>query len=605
MTIKDTKTMAFESFQNIHQMLTAVADRSPQSPAYCWFDSKLQTETISWKEFSTQVNQVSRSLLALGLNKNDKVSIQSNSCYHWALSDLGIVSMGAVTVGIYQSNLAKDCQYIINHSDSVLVFVEDQGQLDKLFEIKKEISNVKKVILFNGDFEDDWVLSFEDFLNLGEGISDDQLLSAQNSVKTEDIATIVYTSGTTGVPKGAMLSHGNITFVSQSILQSVDVRKDDVTLLFLPLAHVFARAILYTSMCSGITTYFNRNMDTLLDDFKLCKPHWFASVPRVYEKVYAKVNSGAEFKGGLALKLFHWACGLGEEVSNLNAAKKSLPLGLSIKYKLASKLVYSKLHDAFGGRLRWCISGAAPLDATIARFFDGAGIPILEGIGMTENSSFSNLNRLDNYHFGSVGQPGPGIEVKVATDGEMMVRGPNVMKGYYKMPDETSQTITGDDWLLTGDLASIDEEGFTIVTGRKKDLIITSGGKNIAPSAIEGMMALSKYINQVCVIGDKQKFLTALLTLDFDTVVEYCHAHGIDCSDQEALMNDPDIRKLIEIEINARNQELASFETIKKFVIVPEFTIENETLTPTLKVKRNVVLNRYVDLIDAMYAEKS
>jgi len=595
--------MTFKSFQNIHQMLTEVAESTPQSSAYSWFDSELNTQNVSWKEFSTQVDRVSRSLMALDLNKNDKVSIQGNSCYQWALSDLGIVSMGAVTVGIYQSNLARDCQYIINHSDSVLVFVEDHTQLEKLLEIKDDVSNVKKVILFIGESEDDWVLSFEDFLNLGEGISDELLDSAQKSVASEDIATIVYTSGTTGVPKGAMLSHENITFVAQSILQSVDVRKDDVTLLFLPLAHVFARAILYTSMYSSTTTFFNRNMDTLLEDIKLSKPHWFASVPRIYEKVYTKVNSGAESKGGVALKLFHWSCDLGKEVSDLRLARKPLPFSLSIKYKLASKLVFSKLHDAFGGRLRWCISGAAPLDANIARFFDGAGIPVLEGIGMTENSSFSNLNRLDNYHFGSVGQPGPGIEVKVATDGEMMVRGPNVMKAYYKMPDETSKTMTEDGWLLTGDLASIDDEDFTIVTGRKKDLIITSGGKNIAPSAIEGLMALSKYISQVCVIGDKHKYLTALLTVDFDTVADYCHEHGIDCSDQGTLLNHPQIRTLIETEINFRNQELASYETIKNFVIVPEFTIENETLTPTLKVKRNVVMNRYVDMIETMYAE--
>lgn len=593
--------MTFKAYQNTHQMFKAAVEHSPTTPAYRWFDSNLNTQGVSWTEFSAQVDQVSKSLLALGVKQNDKVSILSNSCYHWALTDLGTVSMGAVTVGIYQSNLAKDCEYIINHSDSVLVFAEDQGQLAKLIDIKQDISNVIKVVLFQGESASDWVLSYKDFLDLGRGVDDAQLEIAQNSVQTDDIATIVYTSGTTGVPKGAMLSHGNVTFTTQSILQSVDVHEGDTTLLFLPLAHVFARAILYAGLYANTVTYFNRNLDTLLEDFKLSKPHWFASVPRIYEKVYGKVNSGAEAKGGIALKLFHWACNLGAEVSKLRLEKKSLPMVTALKYQLASKLVFSKLHEAFGGRLRWCISGAAPMNPSIARFFDGAGIPILEGIGMTENTSFSNLNRINNYRFGSVGQAGPGIEVKVASDGEFMVRGPNVMQGYYKMPEETEKNITGDGWLLTGDLASIDDEGFVTITGRKKDLIITSGGKNVAPSAIEGLMALSKYINQVCVIGDKRKYLTALVTLDLEAVKEYCQVQGIDYINDSVALDNVQIQALIEDEINVRNQELPSYETIKKFALVPEFTIENEALTPTLKVKRNVVMEQYADKIEAMY----
>ncbi len=405
------------------------------------------------------------------------------------------------------------------------------------------------------------------------------------------------------MPKGAILSHGNITFTTQSILQSTDVHPGDSTLSFLPLAHVSARAILYAGLYSNTTTYFNRNMDTLLDDFKSSKPHWFASVPRIYEKVYTKVNSGAETKGGFALKIFHWACELGDEVSDLNSAQKQLPMGLPPKYDIANKLAFSKLHDAFGGRLRWCISSAAPMNPSIAKFFDGAGIPILEGIGMTENTSFSNLNRVDNYRFGTVGQAGPGIEVKIADDDEFLVRGPNVMQGYYKMPKETAKDINDDGWLFTGDLASIDNEGFVCITGRKKGLIITSGGKNIAPSAIEGLMALSKYISQVCVIGDKHKYLTALITADQETIGEYCQIHGIEFRDLSALVDNEQIRALIETEINIRNQELASYETIKQFSLVPEFTIENEMLTPMLKVKRNVVMKQYAENIEIMYAE--
>ena len=593
--------MTFISYPNIHRMLTSVVEQSPDAAAYRWFDDKLNTQGVNWRQFSSQADQVSKSLLALGVKKDEKISILSNTCYPWVLSDMGIVSIGAVTVGIYQSNLAKDCEYIISHSDSVLVFAEDHEQLEKLLYIKKDIEKVKKVVLFKGDSDEDWVLSYDDFLALGDTISNEQLGTAQDEVNSEDIASIVYTSGTTGVPKGVMLSHGNITFTTQSVAQSTDVHSGDSTLLFLPLAHVFARTILYSSLYSTTTTYFNRSMDTLLDDFKLAKPHWFASVPRIYEKVYAKVNSGAETKGGLALKIFHWACKIGEEASDFNAAHQPLPMGLSLKYGIANKLVFSKLHDAFGGRVRWCISGAAPMNSSIAKFFDGAGIPILEGIGMTENTSFSNLNRFDSCRIGTVGQAGPGIEVKIADDDEFLVRGPNVMQGYYKMPEETAKDLSKEGWLSTGDLASIDDEGFVSVTGRKKDLIITSGGKNVAPSAIEGLMALSKYINQVCIIGDKHKYLTALITLDQETIGEYCHIHGIEFGDLSALMDNKQIRTLIETEINIRNQELASYETIKQFSLVSEFTIENEMLTPTLKVKRNVVMKQYAEKIDRMY----
>ncbi|MBV1872319.1 MAG: AMP-binding protein, partial [Gammaproteobacteria bacterium] len=347
--------MTFKNYANINHMLTSVVEQSPDRAAYRWFDSHLNTQGVSWREFSSQADQVSKSLLALGAKKDEKISILSNTCYPWVLSDMGIVSIGAVTVGIYQSNLAKDCEYIISHSDSVLVFAEDHEQLEKLLYIKKDIEKVKKVVLFKGDSDEDWVLSYDDFLALGHTISNEQLKTAQDSVQSEDIASIVYTSGTTGVPKGVMLSHENITFTTQSVAQSTDVHPGDSTLLFLPLAHVFARTILYSSLYSSTTTYFNRSMDTLLDDFKLAKPHWFASVPRIYEKVYAKVNSGAETKGGLALKIFHWACKIGEEASDFNAAHQPLPMGLSLKYGIANKLVFSKLHDAFGGRVRWCI----------------------------------------------------------------------------------------------------------------------------------------------------------------------------------------------------------------------------------------------------------
>lgn len=597
--------MEFRDFKSFHEMLTETVDRRGSNNAYRWFVEAGQTNSVTWTEYFKQIKQVAKSLIALGVKKDDKVNILSYSSYRWVLSDMAMMCIGAVTVGIYQSLLSDDCKFIINHSDAVLVFAEDDIQLQKLFEIRKELPEIRKVVLFNGTRpEDDWVLSFEEFLGLGKDVADKDFEKRVEAVTSQDAAAIVYTSGTTGVPKGAVLTHDNITFTAQSVNQSVRYYDDDHVFLFLPLAHVFARTCVNAALLSGCTLTFNRNMDTLADDLKAAQPHWFPSVPRTYEKVYSKVISAAEAKGGIALKIFRWACEVGKQVSDCKLNNEPIPFLTDLKYKLATKLVFSKVQAALGGRVRWCISGAAPINPDIARFFHGAGILILEGLGMTENTSFTNLNRFDNYRFGWVGPPGPGIEQKIAEDGEIMFRGRNVMKEYYKMPEETAETLTEDGWQYTGDLGEIDSENFLKVTGRKKELIITAGGKNIAPSAIEGIVAISKYIAQICVIGDRRKYLTALVTLDPDNIAEYARGSGISFSSVDDLIGNEKITALIEEEVAEKNKTLASFETIKKVTIIPEFTIENGLLTPTLKIKKNVAMDRYQEKIDAMYPKE-
>jgi long-chain acyl-CoA synthetase len=335
---------------------------------------------------------------------------------------------------------------------------------------------------------------------------------------------------------------------------------------------------------------------------KVARPHWFASVPRVYEKVHTKVLAGAEAKGGAALKIFRWALKTGHEVSDCLLAKKPVPAGLKMRYAIATKLVFSKLQAAFGGRVRWCISGAAPLDPSIGKFFHAAGVLVLEGIGMTENTSFTNLNRPDNYRFGWVGLPGPGIEQRTGADGEVQYRGRNIMRGYYKMPEETAETLIDGGWQRTGDLGEIDAAGFLRITGRKKELIVTAGGKNIAPTAIEGVLGTSKYINQICVIGDRRPHLTALVTLDLENVKAWAAANGIAAATPADLQKDPRVRQLIDAEIAAHESEFATFEQVKKVAIVDEFTIANDLLTPTLKLKRSVIHERHAKAIDAMYA---
>lgn len=595
--------MPIRDFQNIHEMLKETVDRHPDKPAYKWFPEAGSLDSVTWKEFYVQAQDVSKSLMALGVKKNDKVNILSYTCYRWILADFGITNIGACTVGIYQSNLPKDCEYIINHSDSVVVFAQDDIQLNKLIGIRKNIPNVRKVVLLKGtaSLDDNWAISFEEFLKLGRDIKNGELKKRIDDVTPLNPAGIVYTSGTTGVPKGAVLTHDNITFTAQSVHLSTQIMDGDEVFLFLPLAHVFARTCVYATMLSGCPTTITRSMDTIIEDIKVAKPHWFASVPRIYEKVYSKVLSGAEAKGGLALKIFRWACDVGYEISDLKQAKQQIPASTAFKYKIATKLVFSKIQEALGGRVRWCISGAAPLNPAIAKFFHAAGILVLEGIGMTENTSFTNLNRYDNFRFGWVGQPGPGIEQKISEEGEVMYRGRNVMKEYYKMPEETAKTITQDGWQYTGDLGEIDSENFLRITGRKKDLIITSGGKNIAPSAIEGVIATSKYINQVCVIGDRKNFLSALITIDPDNVKDYANTNGISFKSIDDLIRNEKIKKLIEDEIAQKNKEFASFESIKKITIVPEFTIDNGLLTPTMKLKKNVAMDIFKNEIESMY----
>jgi long-chain acyl-CoA synthetase len=566
-------------------------------------DSGEMTAT-TWEEFYDQVRQAAKSLIALGIAKGDKANILSYTNYRWVLTDLAFASIGSCAVGIYHSLLAKDVAHIVDHSDAVLVFTEDEGQVAKLQEIRDQIPDVRKVILFSGNpSADDWVITYEEFLSLGADVPDETLEARISDVTPDDVATIVYTSGTTGVPKGAVLTHDNITFTAQSVYHSVKNDDGDVTLLFLPLAHVFARTCVFTALFSGATTVFARGIDTIAEDFRIARPHWFPSVPRVYEKVHTRIISGAQAKGGLALKIFNWSVKVGSEVSDRKVAKKPVPPLLGLKYGLATKLVFSKVQEALGGRVRWCISGAAPINPEIARFFHGAGVLIVEGIGMTENTSFTNLNRYDNYRFGWVGPTGPGIEQKVAEDGEVLYRGRNVMLEYYKMPAETAETLTPDGWQHTGDLGEIDDEGFLKITGRKKDLIVTAGGKNVAPSAIEGLIATSKYITQVCVIGDGRKYLTALITVDEDNVKAAAEERGIAFESLDDLLKNREVNDLVRSVVEEKNTELASFETIKDFRLLKEFSIENGLLTPTLKVKRNVAMERFADVIEEMYRE--
>lgn len=594
--------MGLKDFKNYHEMLLETVNTFPQNDAFRWFDQSGTPTSITWNTFYEQVKSVAKSLFALGVERGDKVNILSYTCYRWVLTDVANMCVGGATVGIYQSNLAPDCEYIINHSDGVLVFAENLIQLEKLFAIRKNIPNVRKVILLSdAPPSDNWVISYEDFLELGQNISDEIILQRFDQITPQDTAGIVYTSGTTGVPKGVVLTHDNITFTCQSVEHSGTFYPGEDMFVFLPLAHVFARTCCNAAIRLGNRTSFARSIDTLFEDFKLASPHWFISVPRVFEKIHAKILADVEAKGVLTKKIFYWACSVGSDFSTKTVSKQKLPLSLKLKHKLASKLVFSKIIQGLGGRVKWCISGAAPLNPEIARFFHGAGLLVLEGLGMTENCSFSNVNRPENVQFGVVGPPGKWIEQMIGEDGEVLFKGRNVMKEYYKMEEATAEVFTADGWLKTGDIGTIDKDGVLKITDRKKDIIITSGGKNIAPSRVEGFLAMSIYLNQICVVGEKKKFLTAVVTLNEIAIADYATRNNIQFENIEQLRTHPDITALIDAEVAAANRNLASFETIKKVVIVPEFTIENEMMTPTFKLKRKVILDKYKEEIEKLY----
>lgn len=590
-------------YQSVYQLLNAVTAANPNKTAY-QHKREGQWRSVTWSENAATCKAISKSLLALGVQKGERVAVLSATRLEWVQCDLGIMNAGGVTVGVYPTNLAVDCAYVINHCDAEIVFVENKVQLDKLISVRKEIARVRHLVIFEGASDAaNGVLSWQDFLSKGEAIADGTLEARAATIQWDDLATLVYTSGTTGVPKGVMLSHGNVLFTMECASASLYLEPYFVTLLFLPMAHVFARLIINFSMFNGMAVAFAEGIEKVPENLKEIRPHFIASVPRIFEKIYTKVTSSVQDTGGVKAKLFNWALQIGFQVSALQQRKQSIPAGLKLKHGLANKLVLSKIQAAFGGRLVWAVSGAAPLNKSIAEFFHACGVLILEGIGMTENTSFTNVNRYDNNKFGTVGPVGPGIEMKIAEDGEIFYRGPNVMKGYFKSPEATAETIDQDGWQATGDIGEVDAEGFLRITDRKKDLIITAGGKNIAPQRIERILRTSRYISQAMAFGDRKKYVTALVTLNPEHILPWAKAQNIEFNNVEELAQHPKVLALINEEVEEKNKQLASFESVKQVRIVPkDFSIDGGELTPSMKLKRKVVTERYRGLLEEMYA---
>jgi len=511
--------------------------------------------------------------------------------------------MGAVTVGIYHSNLAPDCRYILEHSESRVVFVEDETQLQKVLEVRDSLPELKTIVLFDGEAGTaPGVLSWSSFLELGADVDLAQLEQLGEAIEPGSLASLVYTSGTTGTPKAAMISHDNLLFTADAATNALQVESHYSTLLFLPLAHIFARMIVYLCQAGKLEMAFAEDIGRTVANLKEFRPHFICSVPRIFEKIHERILTAAQESGGFKLRLFNWAEGVGRRAARRRLAQQRLSPWLGLQLRIADRLVLHKVRDLFGGRLVLAASGAAPLNSDINEFFQACDVHIVEGLGMTENTSLSNVNRLELNKIGTVGPVIDGMEMKLAEDGEILFRGPNVMLGYYKNESATAETFDADGWLRTGDIGEIDSDGYLTITDRKKDLIITAGGKNIAPARVEKTIRNSRFINQVVAFGDKQKYIVALITLEPETIRAWAAQQGLTERSLEALANHEGVRGLIESEVQNRNRELASFESVKKFRILPrELTIEDGDLTPTLKIKRRVICDKHPELIQAMY----
>jgi len=565
-------------------------------------------KTLTWKEVGQAVRELAAGLLALGRKKGDAVGILSASRAEWVHADFAIFSVGCVTIPIYPTYPADLIQYIVNDAGVRTLFVEDTTQLAKVLEVQGKMEGLEQIILIQaeaGKTPNPWVQTWEQLRRLGRDSLDrvrSELEARRAGGRSDDVATIVYTSGTTGPPKGVVQTHGNHMAALDSAAQTTSIAEGDVHLLFLPLAHSFARLEAFIGIHRGLTTAFAENIDKLRDNLPEVRPHFLCSVPRVFEKVYAGVLAKAEAGSPLKKKIFRWAVGVGKEVSRLKQAGKPVPGLLGFKYRIASKLVFSKMHAALGGRLRFAVSGGAPLSREIAEFFHAAGILILEGYGLTETCPVLTNNREDKFKFGSVGLPLPGVEIRIAPDGEILGRGGNIAKGYFKKPDATAEVFLADGWFATGDIGTLDEDGFLFITDRKKDLIVTAGGMNIAPQNIENLLKGDPFVSQVMVYGDRRPFPVALITLNPDELTAFAKAEGILTPDSAALTRHPRVVERVSRIVEERNGELQSYAKIKKFTILAgDFTVENGFLTPTLKVKRKVIRDKYQDALDQLY----
>jgi long-chain acyl-CoA synthetase len=572
---------------------------------------------ISARELREEVELAAHGLIELGIAAGDRVALLSENRPGWAFADLAIQFTGAWTVPVYTSLLADEVAFILADSGAVACFVSTQEQLAKVDDVRARCPALRHVITLDPiERSDASARTARSLIELGQPAREAHPQAVEERLRAidpESPATVLYTSGTTGRPKGVMLSHTNLISNVVDSLRCLEIGSGDVHLSFLPLSHSFERtAGYYVMIHAGVTIAYAEAIDTVADDMREVRPTVMTSAPRLYEKMYARILQGASAAGGIKKPLFFWARRVAIDWAEKGAGGDPVGGWLAWKHKVADRLVFRKIRERTGGRIRFMVSGSAPLAPVIARFLYGVGIPVLEGYGLTETSPVVSVNRIDRIKFGTVGQPIPNVEVKIepdpereGDDGEILVRGLNVMKGYYKLPEKTAEVMTGDGWFRTGDIGFLDQDGYLTITDRKKDLLKTSGGKYIAPQPIENEIKTSKFVSEAVVVGNRRKYATALIVPNFDNLSGWAREKGVPVDGNESLVAEARVRELYRAIVEGVNRGKASFETIKDFRLLPaDFTIEAGELTPTLKVKRRIVEERYAELIDTMYHEE-
>ncbi|THV17991.1 long-chain fatty acid--CoA ligase [Nocardioides caeni] len=564
--------------------------------------------SITWAETGDRVRSLAAGLLSLGLAQEDRVGIASSTRYEWIFADLAILCAGGATTTVYPSTGGDDTAYIISDSGSRFVFAEDADQLTKLRDHKAELPAVERVIVFDASIADgDWVISLDDLAALGDAhlaAHEGAVEALAADIQPDQLATLIYTSGTTGKPKGVRTLHRGWVFEGEAIKAQGILHDDDLQFLWLPMAHSFGKVLLSTQLACGFATAIDGRVDKIVDNLGVVKPTFMGAAPRIFEKAYARIITMQASEGGLKEKLFNRAFQVGTQVDELKRAGKPVPFLLNLQHGLFDKLVFSKVRDRFGGRVKFFISGSAALNAEIAAWFHAAGILILEGYGMTENSAGATVNHPDAYKIGTVGLPFPGTEVRIGDGGEVQLKGPHVMAGYHNREEATAEAFTADGWLRTGDKGELDDEGYLKITGRIKELFKTSGGKYIAPPAIEAKFkAICPLVSQFMVFGAERNFVSALITLDPDAIAGWAAENGKAGLTYTELVNDDAVKAMVGGYVDELNTQLNRWETIKKWRLLDhDLTIESGELTPSLKVKRNVVESNNQQLLDSFYA---
>ena len=568
----------------------------------------------TWNEYYERARAAGLGLWSLGVRKGNMVSILSENRLEWLYADMGSLGIGVCVIPVYPTLVSEEIEYIINNSESKVIVPENKTQLKKILEIVDNCPSIEKIIVME---EKDAaghpkVMSFKDLMELGrKKYAEDPSLFEKLSkeVTVDELATIVYTSGTTGLPKGAMITHGNIFWVVQSLdaIRPHFASDKDCTVPFLPLSHVFERiAGHFYGMYCGITSSYAESIDTLLADFEQKRPTMILAVPRVCEKVYQKIMAQVKEQSPFKQKIFAWGQKVGNRISELREKHKRIPFFLQMKYKIAYAAIFKKLQDKLGGRVTWMTASGAPTAEEIIRFFNAAGITVIQGYGMTETTAPATMQSMADYRIGTTGKPIPGQDIKIADDGEILIKGGNVIKGYWKLPNETQDSFTPDGYFMSGDIGMFDDDGNLLITDRKKDLIITSGGKNVAPQKIENMFKSDPLFTQFIVIGERKKYLTGLCNINPEEAARLATEENITFNNPAELLENKKFLDIVQKHVDERNAHLAKYESIKNIRIVKsDFSQEGGELTPSLKLKRKVVLQKYNKLIDDMYGKEA